>query len=200
MSAARLPRSNGGGGVRPRLVDWLLLAFVLAETATGLLSFLEGRPEGRLLFALHGALGLGILLLLAWKLRRVHPRLAERRFWDRATAISVAALLLVLLTVGSGVVWATWRWPAGSRRRPPAHCAARKWRPRPRRRRCRRRPAGGQSAPSDCATRRRGRRLQLVGRTLPPAQGVTQQEHAAVLTPCPHGRKRRSRPRPTTGQ
>jgi DMSO/TMAO reductase YedYZ molybdopterin-dependent catalytic subunit len=99
--------------VKPRLVDWLLLAFVLAETATGLLSFLEGRPEGRWLLALHGALGLGILLLLAWKLRRVYPRLVERRLWDRATLISVAALLFVLLTVASGVIWSTWQWPLG---------------------------------------------------------------------------------------
>jgi DMSO/TMAO reductase YedYZ molybdopterin-dependent catalytic subunit len=94
-------------------VDWLLLAFVLAETATGLLSFLEGRPERRWLFALHGALGLGVLLLLAWKLRRVYLRVVRLRLWDRATAISLAALLLVLLALGSGVVWATWRWPFG---------------------------------------------------------------------------------------
>lgn len=99
--------------MKPRLVDWLLLAFVPAETATGLLSFLEGRPEGRLLFALHGALGLGILLLLAWKLLRVYPRLVGRRFGDRATAVSVAALLLVLLTLGSGVAWTAWQWPLG---------------------------------------------------------------------------------------
>ena len=99
--------------MRPRLVDWSLLACVLFEAGSGLYSFLQGRPENSWLFVLHGVLGLAIVLLLVWKLRRVWRRVAERRRWDGATWAAVAALGFVLLAIGTGVVWTTAQWPLG---------------------------------------------------------------------------------------
>jgi DMSO/TMAO reductase YedYZ molybdopterin-dependent catalytic subunit len=99
--------------MRPRLVDWSLLMLVLFEALSGLYSFLLGRPDNAWWFALHGMGGLAILLLLAWKLQRVWRRLVDRRHWDAATWAAVAALALVLLAIGSGVVWSTWQWPLG---------------------------------------------------------------------------------------
>jgi DMSO/TMAO reductase YedYZ molybdopterin-dependent catalytic subunit len=99
--------------MRPRLVDWSLLVLVLVEAASGLLSFLKGKPDNAWLFVLHGVLGLAIVLLLVWKLQRVWPRVRDPRRWDRATWAAVAALGSVLLTITTGVVWTTWQWPLG---------------------------------------------------------------------------------------
>ncbi len=99
--------------MRPRLVDWSLLALVLFEAGSGLYSFLQGRPENSWLFVLHGVTGLAIVLLLVWKLKRVWKRVADRRRWDGATSAAVAALVFVLLTIGTGVVWTTAQWPLG---------------------------------------------------------------------------------------
>ena len=99
--------------MRPRLVDWSLLGLVLFAALSGLYSFLLGRPENGWWFILHGVGGLAITLLLVWKLRRVWPRLADRRHWDAATWASVAALAAVLLALGSGVVWTAFQGPLG---------------------------------------------------------------------------------------
>ncbi len=102
--------------MRPRLVDWSLLAATLLELMSGLISFWVGKPEGRWLFWLHGALGLAILLLLGWKLVRVWPRLRAARLWREsapALLLSLAALLLALLAIGSGAWWASMLGPLG---------------------------------------------------------------------------------------
>ncbi len=77
------------------------------------MSFTVGRPEGRWLFYVHGALGLGIVLLLVWKVQRVWPRLGQRRLWGGAMGISLLALAVALLAIGSGVVWSSWLKPQG---------------------------------------------------------------------------------------
>lgn len=99
--------------MRPRLVDWSLLVLVLFEALSGLLSFLQGKPDNTWLFVLHGGAGLAIVLLLFWKLRRVWKRAADPRRWDGATAAALGALIFVLLTIASGVVWTTLHWPLG---------------------------------------------------------------------------------------
>ncbi|GAA0725887.1 DMSO/TMAO reductase YedYZ molybdopterin-dependent catalytic subunit [Halorubrum trapanicum] len=89
----------------PRAVDWSLFAFVVAEAATGLISFTVGVPEGWPLFWLHRALGAGIVALLAWKLARVRRRLTDPALWRRSTALSVLTLVAALGALGTGVAW-----------------------------------------------------------------------------------------------
>ncbi|WP_424013580.1 molybdopterin-dependent oxidoreductase [Halorubrum xinjiangense] len=89
----------------PRAVDWSLFAFVVAEAATGLVSFTVGVPEGWPLFWLHRALGVGIVALLAWKLARVRRRLTDPNLWRRSTALSVLTLVAAVGAIGTGVAW-----------------------------------------------------------------------------------------------
>ena len=89
----------------PRAVDWSLFAFVLAETATGLVSFTVGVPEGWPLFWLHRALGVGIVALLAWKLARVRRRLTDPNLWRRSTALSALTLVAAVGALATGTAW-----------------------------------------------------------------------------------------------
>jgi DMSO/TMAO reductase YedYZ molybdopterin-dependent catalytic subunit len=98
--------------MRPRAVDWMLLLLVATATVSGFGSFLAGRPDERWVFVLHGVTGLAIFLLLVWKLRRVWPRLVRPHLWDRATLVSLLALLAVLLVLATGLIWTTWQWPS----------------------------------------------------------------------------------------
>jgi DMSO/TMAO reductase YedYZ molybdopterin-dependent catalytic subunit len=102
--------------MRPRLVDWSLLAATLFETTTGLISFTVGKPEGRWLFWLHGIVGVAIVLLLAWKVARVWPRLQSPRQWRTSAAgtlLSLLALIAALAAIGSGVWWSSFLTPQG---------------------------------------------------------------------------------------
>lgn len=89
----------------PRLTDWSLALAVGLAFATGIVSLVSGRAEQWLIFTLHGAVGLWLLLLIGGKLRRVWPRLLRPRLWDRRTILGLAATLLVLLSGGTGVWW-----------------------------------------------------------------------------------------------
>ncbi len=97
--------------MRPRAVDWALLALVSFETLSGLGSFLVGRPEGRAWFMLHGVVGLAIAVLLVWKFGRVWRRLAQPRLWDQHTAAGAAAAVTVLAALGTGFIWTTVQRP-----------------------------------------------------------------------------------------
>jgi hypothetical protein len=102
--------------MRPRLVDWSLLAATLLELITGLISFTVGKPEGRWLFWFHGILGIAIVLLLVWKVARIWPRLRSARQWQGSAAgtlLSVLALTVALLAIGSGVWWSSFLSPLG---------------------------------------------------------------------------------------
>ena len=89
----------------PRVVDWSLLGVVLAEAATGLVSFTVGTPDGWPVFWLHRSLGLAIVVLLGWKLARVRHRLLDRRLWRRSTALSVLTLVAAVGTIATGTLW-----------------------------------------------------------------------------------------------
>jgi len=102
--------------MRPRLVDWSLLVATLLELITGLVSFTVGKPEGRWLFWVHGILGLAIVLLLVWKVARIWPRLRLARQWwgsPVGTLLSLLALVVALLAIGSGVWWSSFLSPLG---------------------------------------------------------------------------------------
>src|SRR5262249_52918288 len=74
---------------------------------SGVISLISGRPADWYIFALHGMAGLWLVLLLWGKLRRVLPRLARPRLWDRATLAGMGAALIVVLAAGSGIWWVT---------------------------------------------------------------------------------------------
>ena len=72
-----------------------------------------GKPQGRLLFAIHGWVGIAIIVLLSWKLRRVRRRVTEPRRWRRATVVSVLLSITAVASLVTGIVWTTAQWPAG---------------------------------------------------------------------------------------
>lgn len=88
-----------------RLTDWSLALCVGVAFATGLVGNDAGRPEQWWVFALHGIAGLALALFLIGKLRRVLPRLAHIRLWDRWTLVGLLTTLGALVTLGSGVWW-----------------------------------------------------------------------------------------------
>ncbi|MFC7046358.1 molybdopterin-dependent oxidoreductase [Halobacteriaceae archaeon GCM10025711] len=87
----------------PRLVDWTILAVVLFQVASGVVSFSAGRPSQRAVFVVHGMAGLTLVVLLAWKLWRVRRRLTGR--WTRRTAFSALLAVVALGALGTGVAW-----------------------------------------------------------------------------------------------
>lgn len=89
----------------PRLTDWSLALALALAFGSGIASLVSGRPELWLVFALHGAAGLWLLLLLWGKLWRVLPRLLDPRRWTRTTLFGAAALAAVALALGSGIAW-----------------------------------------------------------------------------------------------
>jgi hypothetical protein len=99
--------------VRPRAVDWALFVLVTFEMLSGLFSLLVGRPEGRLLFYLHAGGGLALMLLLFWKFRRVVHRVTNPRNWEPATIVSILTSIVVIATIGTGLVWVIAQRPLG---------------------------------------------------------------------------------------
>jgi len=89
----------------PRLTDWSLALAAMLALLTGLVSLVSGHLGDWIIFALHGAAGLWLLLLLWGKLRRVWPRVIHLRRWDRRTALGLLALLSVVLALGAGIWW-----------------------------------------------------------------------------------------------
>lgn len=86
-----------------------LLVLLASAVVTGALAFATGGDWAFAVVAIHGAAGLGILLLAPWKsiisargLRRSRP----------GTPASIALVLLVLLAIVSGVGHATGLWPS----------------------------------------------------------------------------------------
>ena len=88
----------------PRVVDLSLLLIVVASFGTGLVSLVSGTPDLWWVFALHGAAGLTLVVLLSWKLRRVATRLRPS-LWTRRTIASVLALAAATAALGTGVFW-----------------------------------------------------------------------------------------------
>lgn len=97
--------------MRPRVVDWSLLALVLLGIGTGLWSFLIGDPQGRLLFVAHGALGIAILGVIAAKLRRVTPLLISPKAQCPSMEVGVVTAIAALTTVGIGLWWVVMQSP-----------------------------------------------------------------------------------------
>ena len=98
--------------MHPRAVDWLLLATVLFEVLSGLVTFLIGKPEGAWFWTLHAIVGLALVALLVWKLGRVADRMAPRRN-RKSNVLSLAVALLALAVLATGTVWVSFQVPFG---------------------------------------------------------------------------------------
>lgn len=96
----------------PRLTDWSLAVAALLALLTGIISLIGAVPGDWTIFALHGIVGLWLLCVLWSKVRRVWPRLINVRRWERRTLYGVAALVVVLCALGSGLWW-VWLGDAG---------------------------------------------------------------------------------------
>lgn len=97
---------KGGGPMTPRFVDWCLAAGTAGALATGIFSLISGSPNQAFVFVLHDMAGLWIGVLFYEKLRRVWPRVVQRKRWDGRTWMGVAATLMVALTLLAGITWA----------------------------------------------------------------------------------------------
>jgi DMSO/TMAO reductase YedYZ molybdopterin-dependent catalytic subunit len=93
--------------VTPRGTDWSLALLVALGLASGLATWFAGSPDSAWVFGAHAVGGMALALVLAWKLRRVWARVADRSRWDRRTGAALAALVLVGATLGSGLVWSS---------------------------------------------------------------------------------------------
>ena len=150
--------------VTPRGTDWSLALLVAAGVASGLATWFAGSPGSAWVYGAHAVAGASLAVLVVVKLRRVLPRLA---------APSVAAASLVVLVLGTGVVWSSFGsvvarrlHAAGVARR--ARRRARRRRPHPRAR-AREAPAAARPGePAAVPRRRRGRRGRA-GRVAGPA-------------------------------
>jgi DMSO/TMAO reductase YedYZ molybdopterin-dependent catalytic subunit len=91
----------------PRATDWGLAALVSIGLATGGLTLYSGADGDAWVFAIHGIAGLALAGLVAWKLRRVWPRLRNARLRDRHSAIGIAALVVVAGTLACGLAWSS---------------------------------------------------------------------------------------------
>src|SRR3954447_20260808 len=91
----------------PRATDWGLAALVSVGLATGGLTLYAGAGGDAWVYALHGAVGFALAGLVAWKLRRVWQRLRYARLWDRHSRVGIAALLVVVAALWSGIAWSS---------------------------------------------------------------------------------------------
>ncbi|QLG60457.1 molybdopterin-dependent oxidoreductase [Halorarum salinum] len=89
----------------PRVVDWLLAATVAFQVVSGLYSFTVGSPGGEWVFWLHSAVGLTLVGLLVYKLRRVRRRVTTPSAWDGATPFSVLQAAVAVAALATGVFW-----------------------------------------------------------------------------------------------
>lgn len=99
--------------MRARFVDWALFIGIAFEVLSGLGSFLVGRPEGQGVLVVHGMVGLAILFLLFWKLRRVRVHIIRPHLWRPSTLAGLLALALLSATVLTGIIWTVWQRPVG---------------------------------------------------------------------------------------
>lgn len=105
MTDGRVRRLLAGVEPPPRLVDWSILACVLFEAGSGILSFGAGAGANWPLFTLHAVVGLTLVFLLGFKFRRVRRRVTDADRWDRATGLSVLAAVVAVAALATGLWW-----------------------------------------------------------------------------------------------
>ncbi|SFR89588.1 Oxidoreductase molybdopterin binding domain-containing protein [Halomicrobium zhouii] len=89
----------------PRAVDWSLAATIAVLVGTGLYSLVVGDPSGAWVFDVHAVAAFALVVLLAFKLRRVATRLRPNRL-TRVRFVSILLALTALGALGTGLWWA----------------------------------------------------------------------------------------------
>lgn len=89
-----------------RAVNLALLAIIIVELLSGLVSYLIGTPDGRWIFWVHRIGGFALLPLLGWKLSII-TRSYRKRGLTVSTALSALLAALFVGTLAFGVLWST---------------------------------------------------------------------------------------------
>jgi DMSO/TMAO reductase YedYZ molybdopterin-dependent catalytic subunit len=89
-----------------RFVNLAILLLLVLELVSGFGSFLVGEPGGEWVFWLHRVGGWGLACLLFWKWG-IAVRSYRRHGLTPGTAFSALAAILFLVSLGSGLLWAT---------------------------------------------------------------------------------------------
>jgi hypothetical protein len=99
--------------MRPRLVDWTLFALAAFVAASGFAAWLLLDAQAAPLIVIHAVAGLAILIPVAWKFRRVQPRVTQSRAWDWKTPLSVFTAIAAIGSVATGIFWTHAQAPTG---------------------------------------------------------------------------------------
>jgi DMSO/TMAO reductase YedYZ molybdopterin-dependent catalytic subunit len=91
--------------MKPRTTDWGLALGVGCAFATGLWTLVSGRAERWWVFALHGAAGYLVALLLIPKLGRVWRRALPQGRGSWRAWFGLVATLVSLATLATGIAW-----------------------------------------------------------------------------------------------
>ncbi|MFB6253817.1 MAG: molybdopterin-dependent oxidoreductase [Halobacteriaceae archaeon] len=89
----------------PRLIDWSILIVILLEGVTGIYSLTVGSPDEVFVFWLHSIGGVLLTILIGFKFYRVFPLLKYYNSIDREIYTSLIAVVLVVVALGSGILW-----------------------------------------------------------------------------------------------
>ena len=93
-----------------RTTNICILIVILLAILSGVASLVAGTPSGRWLFWVHRIAGLALVALAWWKWRII-LRSYNKRGVTASTLLSALFTLLVLLSIATGVLWATSGFP-----------------------------------------------------------------------------------------
>lgn len=99
--------------MRPRLVDWTLFVLATFVAASGFGAWLLLDEQAAPIIAIHAAAGLAILVPLAWKFRRVQPRVTRTGAWDWKTPLSILTAIAAIGSLATGMFWTHMQAPTG---------------------------------------------------------------------------------------
>ncbi len=99
--------------MRPRLVDWTLFALATFAAGSGFGAWVLLDAQAVPVIVVHAVAGLALLIPLAWKFRRVQPRVARAGAWDWKTPLSILTAMAAVGSVFSGVFWTHAQAPVG---------------------------------------------------------------------------------------
>lgn len=94
-------------------MDWTLFVLATLVAASGFGAWLLLDAQAAPIIVVHAAAGLAILVPLAWKFRRVRPRVTRAEAWDWKTPLSVLTAIAAVGSVATGIFWTHMQAPTG---------------------------------------------------------------------------------------